>query len=1255
MKGNFPVTISRKHVVGLIVLFSLLLVAGGYFYYKYKTREIRQEKHQDLATIAKMKAGQINQWRKERMSEVKFFSTDPFFIDNSEELIRKTIRNSPRFQMIERLSHIKSRHGYRNIFIVTKEYEKIFSLLSASIAQTGPLTEQYVDSVFAGKHIQTTGLYKNPLDDHIYMDFIAPLKNDDGRVMAAMVFRTNPYSYLYPLIQSWPAESRTSETMLVRRNGDSVLFLNELRHKKYTALNYQISLQKKKVAAVRAVGGYQGIWEGPDYRGEKVLAHTQPIDGTSWFMIAKVDKDEIYTTLANEMIYIILFVGLGILFVAAAVSFFYSYQQKNVYRQLFHSQKEYHTTLQSIGDAVIATDHKGNVQYLNPVAEKLTGWSESLARERKLEDVFKIINENSREKVVSPVRKVLEKGIIIGLANHTLLISKSGKEIPITDSGAPIRDTQGNIKGVVLVFRDQTREREQNKILKESEKKYKYLFENNPVPMWIYDLESLKFLMVNNAAVHNYGYSRDEFLSMTIKDIRPAEDIEALKKDVEGTTGFYNKAGIWRHTQKSGKIIHVEINSHLIEFNNRKARLVLASYVSERVQVEKIQQIHYNIAHAVVTSESLDKLYHIIEQELSTLISTKNFIIALYDDKTNMLFSPYHKDEMDELPPQWEAGNSLTGYCLRQKKSVLVGAEEINRLAEAGEIEIIGTIPEVWLGVPLKTGERVIGVMIFQNYHDPHAYNNNSLKVIGSIANQLSVYIQNKRKENEVQESEKKYRTIFNESPVGIFYFDKQGIIRECNSKFEDIIGSSRNLLIGLNMPVQLKDEKLIDAVRQTLTEGSSYYEDWYKSVTADKVTYFKILFKGILNEKNEITMGLGLVEDITERKRAEEDLVQAKEKAEEGNRLKTAFLANMNHEIRTPMNGILGFTDLLKDPELTSEQQWHHIQMIEKSGHRMLNTVNDLIDISKIEAGQVQVTYHSTHVNKHLDELFRFFEPEAKAKGIAFTLQKGLADSEAIISTDKHKLDSILTNLIKNAIKYTSSGRIDIGYKRRKNILDFYVEDTGIGIPEDRQEAVFDRFVQADLSDKKAFQGSGLGLSITKAYVEMLGGAISMESQEDQGSRFSFTLPYKTPDERDKGSLQEEHILNPQKGNGRKMEILIVDDDDASALYLAELFKNESHKLLYANTGLEALKTVQNNPDLDLVFMDIKIPEMNGYEVTRKIREFNEEVVIIAQTAYAMKGDREKSIQAGCDDYLPKPIKRIEVQRVINKHLSAS
>lgn len=241
-------------------------------------------------------------------------------------------------------------------------------------------------------------------------------------------------------------------------------------------------------------------------------------------------------------------------------------------------------------------------------------------------------------------------------------------------------------------------------------------------------------------------------------------------------------------------------------------------------------------------------------------------------------------------------------------------------------------------------------------------------------------------------------------------------------------------------------------------------------------------------------------------------DLTAAKEKAEESDRLKSAFLANMSHEIRTPMNGILGFTSLLKD-ELVEEKNLEFISIIEQSGERLLNVINDVIDISKIEAGLVRLLDLETNVNSQLDYIYSFFKLEAEKKGLQFYCEKTLSNQEATIKTDKIKLEAVLINLVKNTIKYTDSGSISLGYNLknidRNSQLEFFVKDTGIGIPHDRQRAIFDRFVQADIGDTRAFEGAGLGLSISKAYIEMMGGEIWVESEEGKGSVFYFTIPY--------------------------------------------------------------------------------------------------------------------------------------------------
>ncbi len=248
---------------------------------------------------------------------------------------------------------------------------------------------------------------------------------------------------------------------------------------------------------------------------------------------------------------------------------------------------------------------------------------------------------------------------------------------------------------------------------------------------------------------------------------------------------------------------------------------------------------------------------------------------------------------------------------------------------------------------------------------------------------------------------------------------------------------------------------------------------------------------------------------DVTDKYAAQKHLKNAKEKAEKSDRLKSAFLANMSHEIRTPMNGILGFSDLLKEPGLTGETQQKYIRIIEKSGARMLNIINDIISISKIESGLMEVNLAASNVNEQIEYIHTFFKPEAEAKGNTLSFKNSLPLKEAIIKTDREKLFAILTNLVKNAIKYTDKGSIEFGYSINGEQFEFYVKDTGIGIDNDRQIAIFERFIQADIEDKMARQGAGLGLAISKAYVEILGGELWVESKKDIGSTFYFTIPY--------------------------------------------------------------------------------------------------------------------------------------------------
>ena len=357
-----------------------------------------------------------------------------------------------------------------------------------------------------------------------------------------------------------------------------------------------------------------------------------------------------------------------------------------------------------------------------------------------------------------------------------------------------------------------------------------------------------------------------------------------------------------------------------------------------------------------------------------------------------------------------------------------------------------------------------------------------------------------------------------------------------------------------------------------------------------------------------------------------------------------------MSHEIRTPMNGIMGFAELLKNPELNDNKQQQYISIIQKSGTRMLSIINDIIDISKIEAGLMKLNVEETNINEQIEYIYTFFKPEVEAKGMKLMFKTPISAQEATVITDREKVYAILTNLVKNAIKHSKEGTIEVGYKKEDENFEIYVKDSGVGIPKDRQQYIFERFIQAGTDDKIAPEGAGLGLSITKAYLEMLGGKIWVESEEGIGSTFYFTLPYTAEpplEERIDQQIEDSSKTDP----ARKLKILIAEDDEVSELLLKEKLIVAGKEILVAKTGVDSVEACRNNPDIDLILMDIRMPEMGGYEATRKIREFNKEIVIIAQTAYGLSGDREKAIEAGCNDYISKPINVAELLDLITKY----
>ncbi|MBL4745283.1 MAG: PAS domain S-box protein [Flavobacteriaceae bacterium] len=530
---------------------------------------------------------------------------------------------------------------------------------------------------------------------------------------------------------------------------------------------------------------------------------------------------------------------------------------------------------------------------------------------------------------------------------------------------------------------------------------------------------------------------------------------------------------------------------------------------------------------------------------------------------------------------------------------------------------------------------------------------NNNIIGNGALTQDITDEVEANKK---IEFSEKRYRDLFKKSNDPVLIFDNDLIIDYNKAALKVLqISDIKELLLKpvasispKYQPSGKRSKKLSENNHQKARKNGQHQFEWVLQ-RKDNSTFPAEVSITSIETKNKKTILHVIFRDITARKNSKKNLENALEKAKQSDKLKSAFLANMSHEIRTPMNGIIGFSELFLEPDLSNEDRKYYADIVINSSKQLLHIVNNILDISQIEAGMVHVKKEAVNLNMVLSNTKAFFLGKANNKQLTFKISPGLTE-HFIIESDLSKIQQILNNLVSNALKFTENGTIEVGYELVSNYIQFFVKDTGIGIKKNHKEKIFNRFTQANFDISTHFGGNGLGLSISQKLVLLLNGKIWVESVYSKGSNFFFTIPYKTKNTIHTLEKTTKNTLESPLEIIKKRTILVADDEAFNILFIKEVFSGEHYTVLEATNGKEAVEMCHKHaPDIDLVLMDVKMPLMNGLEATKIIKKKHPQIPIVALSAYAMESDMHKALSYGCDKAISKPVNKKTLLNILD------
>jgi|WetSurMetagenome_2_1015567.scaffolds.fasta_scaffold00001_21 PAS domain S-box-containing protein len=759
-------------------------------------------------------------------------------------------------------------------------------------------------------------------------------------------------------------------------------------------------------------------------------------------------------------------------------------------------------------------DLKGNILYGNQLGLSLFGFTEEdLKKRMHVSDVF----PDNYQKMMSNLESLSSPGEVS--SNEYFFRNKDGSKFPIVTHsyGLFFEGRKIGYRGTVT---DVSRHRKYEEQIVREKAFLEHLIDSTPEAIAITDLSG-NVSLVNREFTTLFGYSYEEVLNKPLDALVVPEDLQEEAVSIDKLAAAQGK--VTRQTirrDKSGNRIEVSLIATTISVNDEPvANLGIYRNITSERKNQLLQEILYNISSAALKQMDIKEIYPTIVQELSKIWDTNNFFIALYDKTSDTMSLPFFADEKDkfyEIPTK----GTISGYVIKNNKSVLLKEDDLKMLEEADEIELVGTPCKVWMGVPLKVENNIIGIMCLQDYNTEDKFSQDDLYVLDFIANQIALAIQ-------------------------------------------------RRMML--------------------------------------------------------------------------DNLIAARQRAEEAAQSKQIFMSTMSHEIRTPLNEVIGITNLLLQGS-PREDQMDYIKTLRFSGNHLLTLVNDVLDYNKMESGKIIFEEIQFNMNDFLDELMRSYSFRSKAKNLTFEIRReGILPPEVI--GDQIRLNQILSNLLSNALKFTSQGGISVTIRELERIenqskIEFSVQDTGIGIPAEKHLEIFESFTQASSDTARRYGGSGLGLAICKKLVELQGGQIVLESEPGTGSTFKFTLTFAVAESKTRDTGSE----TPESFKGLEGKRILIAEDNKINFFVANKFLTGWGVIVtHAENGQLVLDKIAQE-DFDLILMDLHMPVMDGVEATRIIRKSGDPKIsslpIVALTAAIMSESHDKIEEDLINDYVLKPFK---------------